>query len=134
MFERRVTGNAPEVWGIGSHLDAVRSTKRFRVFCFGHVWAVLSVVVSVPFSSRRWALPVLFRLYRNKKECEKRGAPYRKKTELAREMVDLLVAWSGTRKLDVVCESAYCNDTLMRDRDPRVTVMGTFSAPTPSER
>ncbi len=116
----------PEVWGIGSHLDAVRSTKRFRVFCFGHVWVVLSVVVSVPFSSRRWALPVLFRLYRNKKDCEKRGAPYRKKTELAREMLDLLVAWSGTRKLDVVGDSAYCNDTLMRGRDPRVTVMGSI--------
>lgn len=25
----------PQVFGIGSHLDAVRSTKRFRVFCFG---------------------------------------------------------------------------------------------------
>lgn len=116
----------PEVWGIGSHLDAVRSTKRFRVFCFGHVWVVLSVVVSVPFSSRRWALPVLFRLYRNKKDCEKRGAPYRKKTDLAREMLDLLVAWSGTRKLDVVGDSAYCNDTLMGGRDPRVTVMGSI--------
>jgi DDE superfamily endonuclease len=116
----------PEVWGIGSHLDAVRSTKRFRVFCFGHVWVVLSVVVSVPFSSRRWALPVLFRLYRNKKDCERRGAPYRKKTDLAREMLDLLVAWSGTRKLDVVGDSAYCNDTLMRGRDPRVTVIGSI--------
>lgn len=116
----------PEVWGIGSHLDAVRSTKRFRVFCFGHVWVVLSVVVSVPFSSRRWALPVLFRLYRNKKDCEKRGTPYRKKTDLAREMLDLLVAWSGTRRLDVVGDSAYCNDTLMRGRDPRVTVMGSI--------
>lgn len=28
----------PDVFGIGSHLDAVRSTKAFRVFCFGHVW------------------------------------------------------------------------------------------------
>lgn len=131
----------PEVWGIGSHLDPVRSTKRFRVFCFGHVWVVLSVVVSVPFSSRRWALPVLFRLYRNKKECEKRGEPYRKKTELGRDMVELLVGWLGPRKLDIVADSAYCNDTLMRNRDERVTMIGSIrpdavltAPPTKAER
>lgn len=101
------------VWGIGSHLDAVRSTKKLRVFCFGHVWVVLAVVVSVPFSSRRWALPVLFRLYRNKKDCERRGQTYCKKTDLGREMVDLAVGWLGARNVDVVADSAYCNDTLM---------------------
>jgi hypothetical protein len=47
----------PEVFGIGSHLDPVRSSKRFRVFCFGHVWVVVAVVVRVPFSPRKWALP-----------------------------------------------------------------------------
>lgn len=129
------------VWGIGSHLDAVRSTKKLRVFCFGHVWVVLSVVVPVPFSPRRWALPILFRLYRNKKECEKRGQPYRKKTELGREMVDLTVGWLGTRKVDAVTDSAYCNYTLMRDLDKRVTVIGAIrpdavltAAPTKAER
>jgi hypothetical protein len=55
----------PQVFGIGSHLDAVRSTKRRQVFCFGHCWVVLSVLVNVPFSKRIWALPVLFRLYRS---------------------------------------------------------------------
>ena len=39
----------PHVFGIGSHLDAVRSTRRQRVFCFGHCWVVLSVLVKVPF-------------------------------------------------------------------------------------
>lgn len=131
----------PEVWGIGSHLDPVRSTKRFRVFCYGHVWVVLSIVVSVPFSSRRWALPVLFRLYRNKRECQQRGEPYRKKTELGREMVDVVVGWLGTRSLDVVADSAYCNDTLMNHQDERVTVIGSIrpdavltAAPTKAEQ
>jgi len=50
------------VFGIGSHLDAVRSTKRQKIFSFGHRWVVLAVLVSVPFSPRSWALPVLFRL------------------------------------------------------------------------
>src|ERR1700735_818905 len=61
----------PHVFGIGSHLDAVRSTKRQKIFCFGHCWVVLAVLVSVPFSTRTWALPVLFRLYRTQKDCER---------------------------------------------------------------
>jgi len=40
----------PEVFGLGTHLDAVRSTRLHRVFCFGHVWVVLAVLVRVPFS------------------------------------------------------------------------------------
>jgi hypothetical protein len=38
------------VYGIGSHVDAVRSTKKHRAFSFGHCWVVLSVLVRVPFS------------------------------------------------------------------------------------
>ena len=79
----------PHVFGIGSHLDAVRSTKRQKVFTFGHCWVVLAVLVRVPFSTRIWALPVLFRFYRNEKESLRRGVPHKKKTELAREVLDL---------------------------------------------
>ena len=77
----------PKIFGLGTHLDAVRSTRKHRVFAFGHVWVVLSVVVRLPFSRRPWALPVLFRLYRNKKECARRRGRYRKKTELARDQI-----------------------------------------------
>jgi|SRR5579863_9690144 len=97
----------PHVFGIGSHLDAVRSTKRQKVFCFGHCWVVLAVVVRVPFSARIWALPVLFRLYRNEKECVRRGAPYRKKTELAREMLDQMCSWGLDARIELAADSAY---------------------------
>ena len=116
----------PHVFGIGSHLDAVRSTKAFRVFCFGHVWVTLAIIVAVPFSRRPWALPVLFRLYRNKKECAANGGPYRKKTELAREMLDVLVKWADRRKIDLVMDSAYCNDTVMGELSASVNVVGAM--------
>lgn len=116
----------PHVFGIGSHLDAVRSTKAFRVFCFGHVWVTLAIIVAVPFSRRPWALPVLFRLYRNKKECAANGGPYRKKTELAREMLDVLVKWADRRKIDLVMDSAYCNDTVMGELPASVNVVGAM--------
>jgi len=114
------------VFGIGSHLDAVRSTKAVRVFCFGHVWVVLAVVVRVPFSPRPWALPLFFRLYRNKKECKKNGGLYRKKTELAREMVDLLVRWVEGRNVNLVMDAAYCNKTVMRGLPSSVRVFGAM--------
>jgi hypothetical protein len=31
------------VFGIGSHVDPVCSTKKHLAFCFGHCWVVLSV-------------------------------------------------------------------------------------------
>lgn len=116
----------PHVFGIGNHLDAVRSTKRFKVFTFGHVWVVLSVVVRVPFSRRPWALPLLFRIYRNTKDCERNGHPHRKKTELGRELVDLLAQWAGERRVHLAMDSAYCNDTLLRDLTQKVTVFGAM--------
>ena len=131
----------PEVFGIGSHLDPVRSTKSYRVFCFGHIWVVLAVVVTVPFSARRWALPVLLRLYRTRSECDQAGHRYHKKTELGRQMVDILVGWAGTRGIDVVADSAYCNDTLTRGLSKQVTVIGAVrpdavltAAPTAADR
>jgi hypothetical protein len=118
------TKKGAEVFGIGSHLDAVRSTKAFRVFAFGHVWVVLVVVVSVPFSQRPWALPVLFRLYRNKKECKKNGARFRKKTQLAREMILILASWAPERRIEVAADSAYCNATVLKKLPKRVVFFG----------
>ncbi len=116
----------PAVFGLGCHLDAVRSTKRCRVFCFGHVWVIVAVVVRVPFAARRWAFPVLFRLYRTHRECQRTGARYRKKTELGRELVDLVASWVPARPLDVVADAAYCNATLTRGLPARVTVIGAL--------
>jgi len=113
-----------DVFGIGSHLDPVRSTKAFRVFAFGHVWVVLAVIVSVPFSHRPWALPILFRLYRNKKECAKKGARYRKKTELAREIVNILASWAPDRRIEVAADSAYCNATVLKKLPKHVVFFG----------
>jgi hypothetical protein len=114
------------VFGIGSHIDAVRSTRRQKVFCFGHCWVVLAVLVHVPFSTRPWALPVLFRLYRNKKECAKKGHPYRKKTELARELIDVFLGWVGDRRVLLAADSAYCNDTVLRNLPASVVLLGAM--------
>lgn len=119
-----VSKKGAHVFGIGSHLDAVRSSKARRVFCFGHVWVVLTVTVRVPFSERPWALPILFRLYRNKKDCAATGADHRKKTQLAREMLEVLIEWADGRPIEVAMDSAYCNHTVIEGLSPSVVVLG----------
>jgi hypothetical protein len=120
------TKKGPRVFGIGSHLDAVRSTKAFRVFAFGHVWVTLAVVVRLPFSSRPWALPVLFRLYRNEKECRAKGHEHVKKTELAREMLDVFASWVGGHPIDAAADSAYCNETVMGGLPASINIFGAM--------
>jgi hypothetical protein len=120
------TKKGPHVFGIGCHLDAVRSTKKQKIFAFGHCWVTLAVLVRVPFSTRVWALPVLFRLYRTKKECERRGVPHRKKTDLAREMLDLFCSWVSDRRIELAADSAYCNDTITSDLPARVVLFGAM--------
>ena len=115
----------PRVFGLGTHLDAVRSTRRFRVFAFGHVWVVLAVRVKLPYARRAWALPVLFRLYRNERECAARGDRYWKKTELARQMLDVFATWTD-RPLRAIADLAYCCGTVQHDLPPRIVFVGTM--------
>jgi DDE superfamily endonuclease len=114
------------VFGIGSHLDAVRSTKRQKIFSFGHCWVVLAVSIPVPFSARTWALPILFRLYRTVKECERKQQAHRKKTELARDMLDVAARWAPGRRLELSADAAYCNDTVLRGLSGSVVLFGAM--------
>ena len=120
------TKKGPHVFGIGSHLDAVRSTRRQKIFAFGHCWVVLAVLLPVPFSSRVFALPVLFRLYRTVKSCERAGQPHRKKTELARELLDMFAVWVGARRVEVAADGAYCNDTITRGLPGNFVLFGAM--------
>src|SRR5580693_7312016 len=59
------------IWGAGMHHDPLRSTQQRPVFSFGHNWVVLSLHVSFPFAPHKtWALPVLVRLYRKRKNSQ----------------------------------------------------------------
>lgn len=134
----------PAIFGLGNHLDAVRSTRSFRMLSFGHVWVVLSVVVHLPFSSRPWALPILFRLYRTKQDCNKRGrkdGKFYKKTELGRQMLDLLAQRLPTTRFRVSADDAYANSTLLDGLPASFVFVGSMrsdavltTVPTEAER
>ena len=114
----------PKIFGLGVHLDAVRSTGAIRILTFGHCWVVLAVLVPVPFSQRPWALPILLRLYRNEKQCRRDKIKHRKKTELAREMIDVVLSWTDSRRVEITADQAYCNSTVLRGLPKSVLFLG----------
>lgn len=114
------------VFGLGNHIDPVRSTVARKIFCFGHCWVVLAVVLPVPLRASTFALPILFRLYTNKKACAKKGWPYRKKTELAAELLRVFAAWSTNRRIELAVDSGYANETVAKDLPPNVVLFGAM--------
>jgi hypothetical protein len=116
----------PHVFGLGTHLDPVRSSRSYRVFVFGHCWVVLAVLMRLPFTRRAWALPILLRLYRTEKECRAKAVPHRKKTELAREMLELLASRVRSRRIEVAADEMYCNSTVLLRLPPSVIMFGSM--------
>ena len=69
------------------------------------------------------AVPVLIRLYRSPKRCSTRE--YRKRTELARELIEILARWLPEgRVLHLTGDREYACKTLLRDLDPKVQFTG----------
>ena len=121
-----VSHKGPKIFGLGSHVDAVRSSRLFRVFSFGHVWVVLAVCVRVPFSQRTWALPVLFRLYRTESTCKRGQPPFKTKTQLAHEMLAIVSQWASGRHLRVTADAAYANSTVLAELPSNVVFIGAM--------
>lgn len=106
------------------HHDPLLSTRTKAVFHWGHVWVVLAVVVRVPLWNKTFALPILARLYRAEKLCKKERRPFRKKTELAAEMIAVAAAALPARKIRVVGDNAYANRSVVRGRPGNVDFIG----------
>ena len=113
--------SGPHFWGAAMHHDPLTSSYRRGTvagrlvrWAFGHNWVVLAIHVPLPWSPARGAaVPILWRLYRGKKGCPK--ATYRKKTELARELVDLVASWlPQDRELLVTADGEYACHTVVR--------------------
>ena len=118
-----------QIFGTGVHHDGARSGYdrrgyRLTVFGFGHDWVVLALCMRCPWSRQRsWALPVFFRLYRQKARCP--VSLYRKRTDLAAELIALLSSClPADRRLVVVGDSAYCCKTVLRALPPQVCFVG----------
>lgn len=127
--------SGPHIFGAAMHHDACSSsyTKRSsdpsksKTFAFGHNWVVLAVWIPVPWNPHRGlAIPVLFRLYRSKKRCP--SEDYRKRTELANELINKLLDWlPPDRTLTVTGDSEYACKILLRHKQLRFTFVGPMT-------
>ncbi len=126
--------SGPHLFGAAMHHDALRSTYRRGgaggrtvCFAFGHNWVVLAIAVAPPWNAeRRFAIPVLFRLYRSKKRAP--SALYRKRTELAAELLRLVLdALPDGHPVHLVGDAEYACQTLVRSLPAQVHFTGPMT-------
>ncbi len=112
------------IQGASMHHDPLLSTRAKAVFHWGHVWVVMAVVVSVPAWKKSFALPVLVRLYRREKLCEKERRPFFKRTELAAQMISILANLLPDRQMTVVADAAFVNSSVVKSLPKNVHFIG----------
>lgn len=97
-----------KMFGCGMHHDPLLSSRSKTITNWGHSWVVLGVIVELPFRKGHYfCLPILFRLYLNKKKAAKHRRVYRTRPELAVEMLAMLCKHRESRRFHVVADSAY---------------------------
>jgi hypothetical protein len=101
-----------KVYGKGCHHDAVRSSHSHIVWRWGHRWVVLAISVKLPFTWRRWALPVLAALYRPKELSQAEGRRHKSAPDLARQLMAVLIHWFPQRKFVFLGDGGYASHEL----------------------
>lgn len=115
------------VFGTGMHRDAVLSSRSHTVVRWGHCWVVLCVLIESRWlPGRRFALPVLFRLYLNHQAAEKWNWTYRKKTELMLILLRQLEqqAAGNGKRLHFLGDSAYTAPAVLARMPASIAVTG----------
>jgi DDE superfamily endonuclease len=102
----------PKVYGKGCHRDPVRSTHSFTAFRWGHKWVVLALLVRLPCTTRRWALPLLMALYQSEEENRRQGRRHKTPPQLLRQMFLVLMRWFPDRKFVCTADGNYATHEL----------------------
>jgi hypothetical protein len=106
----------------GVFLDAVLSSKKHKCFRYGVNWVSLGVVLDLPFrKDRPFCVNLLWRAYSKKVK----GLEHRTKTQLARQMLDLVAIWlPGGKAAYALADSGYVGRRLMLGLPQNVHVIG----------
>ena len=118
-----------KVFGAGMHRDPLLSSRSFTVTRWGHCWVVLCVVIESPRTQGRYfALPILARLYLNKKSAAKWRRAYRSKPSLMLEMLELVHAHDPQQKLHFLGDSAYTSSSMLSKIPDEIAVTGRIGS------
>lgn len=103
-----------KMFGTGMHHAPLLSSRGKAIMNWGHSWVVLGVIVELPFRrGHYYCLPILFRLYLNKKSALKHRRAYRTRPELAVELLELLCNRQENQRFHVVADSAYGGQSVL---------------------
>jgi hypothetical protein len=91
----------------GMYRDAVRSSRSTVVTCLGLEWICMALLVPVPWSTRRWALPFLTRLAPSKRADAAAGRRHRTVVERTIGMVRLVARWLKQRRWILLGDGSY---------------------------
>ena len=81
----------------GYYRDAVRSTQKVVVKCYGLQWNSMMLLVPLPWSSRVWALPFLTVLVPSKRANAAAGRRHKTNIDWTRQMVKVVSRWLKRR-------------------------------------
>jgi hypothetical protein len=84
--------------------DAARSSKKHLVTSFGLRWVSMALLVSVPWSSRIWALPFLTVLAPSRKTNEANGKRHKTRIRWVMQMIGQVSRWLPERALTLVVD------------------------------
>jgi hypothetical protein len=103
-----------KIFGVGMHHDPLLSSRGRAITNWGHSWVVLGVIIRFPlWPERAFCLPILFRLYLNKKSAARDRRVYRTRPELLVEMLTLLCQARKTRRFHLIADSAYGGQSVL---------------------
>ncbi|HZC02790.1 MAG TPA: transposase [Gammaproteobacteria bacterium] len=91
----------------GCYRDAVRSTQKVCVKCFGLKWISMMLIVPVPWSGRCWALPCLTVLAPSKRANEKAQKRHKTTVNWTVQMVKGVARWLGRRAWALLGDGSY---------------------------
>jgi DDE superfamily endonuclease len=89
----------------GCYRDAVHSTQKHVIHCFGLKWVSMMLLVPVPWSRRVWALPFLTALCRPAEVSTRRR--HKTRIDWVRPMMKQVHRWLPGRRLVVVVDGGF---------------------------
>lgn len=91
----------------GVYRDAVRSTEKHVVRCFGLKWISMMLIVPLPWAKRCWALPFLTVLAPSETYNKEKGRRHKTTIDWTRQMIMQVSRWVANRTIILVGDGAY---------------------------
>src|SRR5437867_5711182 len=91
----------------GHYRDSALSSRKQSVSSPGLRWIVMAVVVTLPWTKQRWALPFLCVLATTPEVSERLGKRHKTVAMWAQQMISLVRRWLPTVSLKLIGDTAY---------------------------